>query len=196
MEQTDRKWVFLMPKLEDYIQVVPGVLTKKACADILKLIKASDKWAPAGTRRNINGDPDTRNCSTLMLSDLKTTDAALAQVDSMLFPAASAALRKYIELCAPEYNITIDTGYEALRYEKGGFYKTHVDAFNIRPRVLSCSFALNDNYEGGEWAFFGEELKLKTPIGSAVLFPSNFCFPHQILPITKGTRYSVVTWFQ
>lgn len=185
-----------MPKLEDYIQVVPGVLTKKACADILKIIKASEKWALAVTGKHPDGDTSMRNCSTLMLSDLKTTDAALAQVDSMLFPAASAALRKYIELCAPGYNITMDTGYEALRYEKGGFYKTHVDAFNIRPRVLSCSFALNDNYEGGEWGFFGEEVKLRAPVGSAVIFPSNFCYPHQILPVTKGTRYSIITWFQ
>ena len=185
-----------MAKLEDYIQVVPGVLTKKDCASILKLNKASDKWVRAGTKENPTGDTETRNCDTLFVSEAKDRDAALAQVDSMLFSAANTALRKYIELCAPEYNITMDTGYEALRYKKGGFYKTHTDAFNLRPRVLSCSFALNDNYEGGEWGFFGEEVTLKAPVGSAVIFPSNFCFPHQILPVTKGTRYSVVTWFQ
>ena len=30
--------------------------------------------------------------------------------------------------------------------------------------------------------------------GSAVCFPSNFTFPHEILPVTKGTRYALVTW--
>lgn len=185
-----------MKQLSDYIQVVPGVLTKKTCVDIIRLLKDSDKWALAAIGQSANENTGVRNCSTLMVSKLKAADTALAQVDATLFPAASKALTRYMELCAPGYNIAMDTGYEALRYEKGGFYVEHVDAFNTRPRVLSCSFALNDNYEGGEFAFFGGELKIKAPTGSVVLFPSNFCFPHQILPITKGTRYSVVTWFQ
>jgi predicted 2-oxoglutarate/Fe(II)-dependent dioxygenase YbiX len=27
-----------------------------------------------------------------------------------------------------------------------------------------------------------------------VLFPSSFMFPHEILEVTSGTRYAVVTW--
>jgi predicted 2-oxoglutarate/Fe(II)-dependent dioxygenase YbiX len=28
------------------------------------------------------------------------------------------------------------------------------------------------------------------------LFPSNYLYPHRITPVTQGTRYSIVTWFQ
>ena len=60
---------------------------------------------------------------------------------------------------------------------------------------MSCSFALNDDYEGGEWGFFDREIIVKAPKGSAVMFPSNFMYPHEIMPVTQGVRYSIITWF-
>ena len=37
---------------------------------------------------------------------------------------------------------------------------------------------------------------IKLGKGSIVFFPSNFMYPHGIQPITKGTRYSIVSWLQ
>jgi predicted 2-oxoglutarate/Fe(II)-dependent dioxygenase YbiX len=54
---------------------------------------------------------------------------------------------------------------------------------------------LNDNFEGGEFSFFDEDLRYKIPKGAALMFPSNFMYPHQIMPVTKGVRYSIITWF-
>ncbi len=33
---------------------------------------------------------------------------------------------------------------------------------------------------------------LKT--GDMIIFPSNFLYPHQVMPVTKGERYSIVSW--
>ena len=41
-----------------------------------------------------------------------------------------------------------------------------------------------------------EVKRLKLDKGSIVFFPSNFMYPHGIEPITKGTRYSIVSWLQ
>ena len=30
--------------------------------------------------------------------------------------------------------------------------------------------------------------------GSAVVFPSNFMFPHEVQKVTSGNRYSIMTW--
>ena len=30
--------------------------------------------------------------------------------------------------------------------------------------------------------------------GSAVVFPSNFMFPHEVEKVTSGVRYSIMTW--
>ena len=38
-----------------------------------------------------------------------------------------------------------------------------------------------------------DSIKLKK--GDAIMFPSNFMYPHEIMPVTQGTRYSIITWF-
>jgi predicted 2-oxoglutarate/Fe(II)-dependent dioxygenase YbiX len=82
-----------------------------------------------------------------------------------------------------------------LRYSEGCFYKQHTDSFKEAPRSVSCSFVLNNDFDGGEFAFFNRKLKYKLEKGDALMFPSNFMYPHEVMPITKGTRYSIVTWF-
>jgi predicted 2-oxoglutarate/Fe(II)-dependent dioxygenase YbiX len=54
---------------------------------------------------------------------------------------------------------------------------------------------LNDEYEGGEFAFFDREIIIRGGKGSIVMFPSNFMFPHEVMPVTSGTRYSIITWY-
>ena len=112
----------------------------------------------------------------------------------MLFSIAGQAIKEYVR----NFNhaeIEQDSGYELLRYKESGFYTQHKDSFKDRPRAVSCSFALNDDYEGGEFAFFDRELVYNLKKGSCIMFPSNFMYPHEIMPVTSGTRYSIVTWF-
>jgi len=35
---------------------------------------------------------------------------------------------------------------------------------------------------------------LKPKKGSVIIFPSNFMFPHYVKKVTKGERYSIITW--
>jgi len=59
--------------------------------------------------------------------------------------------------------------------------------------VLSVLGILNDNYKGGEFIMFqDEEIKFKT--GDLLIFPSNFLYPHRVEPVTKGIRYSFISW--
>jgi len=51
---------------------------------------------------------------------------------------------------------------------------------------------LNNDYDGGE---FQVSNSLFSPSkGSSIIFPSNFMYPHSVDKITKGTRWSIVTW--
>ena len=59
--------------------------------------------------------------------------------------------------------------------------------------VLSIIGVLNDDYEGGELIML-EDKKIDTKAGDLLIFPSNFLYPHQITPVTKGVRYSYVSW--
>ena len=77
-----------------------------------------------------------------------------------------------------------------------GTYAGHFGLENGMTAItMSCVFYWNDDFEGGEFAFFDREIKYKLDKGDAIMFASNFMYPHEIMPVTKGTRYSIITWF-
>jgi len=101
------------------------------------------------------------------------------------------------------------------KYKKGSFYNWHTDGgadhlsiynsskgefLNGYARKLSMSILLNEDFSGGKFQFAnicnGEKL-IQTPelkeTGSVIVFPS--FMEHRVAPITKGTRYSLVSWF-
>lgn len=86
-----------------------------------------------------------------------------------------------------------------LKYENSGHYNFHTDHCRSIPRTLSVILLLNNDYEGGDLVFKNiknqsELLRVKPTPASAIIWPSNFMYPHKVEPITKGIRYSVVSW--
>tara|TARA_R100000963_G_C4634959_1_gene99279 strand:+ start:205 stop:744 length:540 start_codon:yes stop_codon:yes gene_type:complete len=89
------------------------------------------------------------------------------------------------------------TGWDHVLYmgDKAQEYKEHVDMSTDRePRLLTCSLILNDNYDGGDFTFFEGEYTIPKKSCSAIVFPSNFCFPHAITPVSNGDRHVIITW--
>jgi len=87
------------------------------------------------------------------------------------------------------------TNYKA----PGGKYGKHVDRnYNIPVRKLSVSIQLTDpkDYEGGELKLYiGEDkdaLVMNKNQGALIVFPSYVL--HEVMPVTKGERNSLVTW--
>ena len=95
-------------------------------------------------------------------------------------------------------NCTRLTDFRVNRYNSGGFMSEHID--NIHHSHcqqygyphLSVLLFLNEDYEGGE--FVVAENEDQTEKGSAIIFPSNFMFPHKVNKVEYGTRWSVVSW--
>jgi PKHD-type hydroxylase len=98
-------------------------------------------------------------------------------------------------------------------YNKSQFYGYHTDTFtkpykergenlNGKVRKLSMTLQLTDQseYEGGDFYFkyltpkgvVEEKVDKAKKIGTIIIFPS-FVW-HQVTPITKGTRKSLVCW--
>ena len=180
--------------ISDYIMVIKGLVPEDLCDDILKEFpEDSVYWQPsfigAGDIRE-----DVRNCNMIGLSRLPHQNMVYENLDSRMFECAAEAIKQYRERW-PGVETEIDTGYDLLRYRTGEFYTQHTDSFKEQQRSVTCSFHLNDDYEGGEFAFFNREKVYKFEKGDAILFPSNFMFPHEILPVTSGTRYSIITWY-
>jgi predicted 2-oxoglutarate/Fe(II)-dependent dioxygenase YbiX len=184
-----------MIKLEHFIQIEPNILSIDICDALLAEYSASQEWVSAKTVGGL--DLQTRNCDTIKMSmpdSIGINQEKRLELDNKILKSLSWAAKSYFWKF-PRSICNQDTGYELLRYKEGGFFKEHVDySPNTNQRQLSFSFALNDDYEGGEFQFFGNSQLYRVPKGSCIIFPSNFVFPHQIMPITSGTRYSIVTW--
>ena len=109
-------------------------------------------------------------------------------------------LYNYYKIKFPKMNSSKINQIDLLKYNVGGKYEIHADHYTNTDRHLSIIMNLNDNYEGGDLIFTDQKEKeikrLKLSKGSIVFFPSNFMYPHGIQPITKGTRYSIVSWLQ
>lgn len=79
----------------------------------------------------------------------------------------------------------------------GEFYSEHMDkVYNGVSRKLSLVVQLTDEseYEGGELCINtgGDPAIMKKSQGSVFAFPSYIM--HQVKPVTKGTRHSLVAW--
>lgn len=182
--------------IEDYIVEFENILSDEDCNKILAEYLNCPEWGPTYVGGGVV-DRRIRNVDTVQISNphvISQNFETRKEIDEIVFRAAANAIKKYNELF-PEAKIEQDSGYELLKYNEGFFYKQHTDSFKDQPRAVSCSFALNDDYEGGGFGFFDNEFHYKLKKGSVLMFPSNFMYPHEVLPVTKGTRYSIITWF-
>jgi hypothetical protein len=87
--------------------------------------------------------------------------------------------------------------YQLLRYGPGQHFHEHHDFIHRHPRsrILSLVAYPNDDYDGGDLVFPQQNLRVKPRKGSVIVFPSAFTHSHASLDVTRGLKYSIVTWF-
>ncbi len=92
------------------------------------------------------------------------------------------------------------SGIKFNKYDVGDYLSPHYDhirdffqgQFRGIP-VTSVVGVLNDDFEGGEFRFWKEHT-VNIKKGSVLVFPALYLFPHEVTPVTKGTRYSWIQW--
>ena len=108
-----------------------------------------------------------------------------------------------------KYNIVAAEDCQVTRYTKDGFYSWHKDGIGSHKekryepdndflhgnvRKLSMSIVLNSDFEGGDFELRDLVDRVsRLEEGSIIVFPS--FMGHRVAPVTKGIRYSLVTWF-
>lgn len=92
----------------------------------------------------------------------------------------------------------LSEGFQFTNYKApSGKYGKHIDrSIDLPVRKLSLSIQLTDpkEYEGGDLYLYQEEKGdiMKKEQGTLILFPSYTL--HEVKPITKGERNSLVSW--
>ena len=87
---------------------------------------------------------------------------------------------------------------QVLEYVENQKYTWHTDASPMPDskeyhRKISVILYLSDDFEGGTTKFAHQDFK--PPIGHALIFPSNWCFPHCGTQVTSGKKRVAVTWY-
>jgi|TARA_E500000318_G_scaffold73605_1_gene68276 hypothetical protein len=117
------------------------------------------------------------------------------------YPILKKSVLKVINNYAEEhknFSCIHHTNFRINRYGVGGFMSPHVDnihhSHGQQYGYPQCSVILflNDDYKGGHFIVADKEYVTKK--GSAIIFPSNFMFPHEVKKVTDGERWSIVTW--
>jgi hypothetical protein len=157
----------------------------------------SYSWQPAyvGYKQLI---PEYRNCNdfkfkkTDIEQDKSQQSINLQGIWQDVYDAQLPAVQDYTR----DYNLGELKYWEAFNFIKYGpgqhFMEHHDHGFSYNCTVSLVAY-VNDDYEGGELYFRLQNLKVKPNAGDLFIFPSNFMYPHQAMPVHSGTKYSIVT---
>ena len=162
------------------------------------IINKLDKKTIPGT--TVNNNPSARK-SEVFLWDIWKID---------LIDLQKVIIYKLKEIFIEEnkkYKFDLDyssINVQYTKYQGGGYYAWHTDddvndthKLHQNVRKLSITAALNvGSFEGGDLQMILNHQKdprtMRLEFGDVLLFPS--FTQHQITPITKGIRYSLVSW--
>jgi Rps23 Pro-64 3,4-dihydroxylase Tpa1-like proline 4-hydroxylase len=127
-------------------------------------------------------DPEGKTDSTILLEKI-WEDAKQVQIEPVDHYRAifGIAPLKYWE------------AFNFIKYGPGQHFDVHSDHGYSYICTLSSVGYLNDDYEGGELFFDKLNLKIKPKAGDLYLFPSSYIYSHAAMPVTSGTKYSIVT---
>ena len=79
-----------------------------------------------------------------------------------------------------------------------GATRMHTDGvlcpISMRRRLFAVIIALNSDYEGGEFEFPQQNIKVKLKAGEALIFPPYWTHPHCTNELNGTFRYTINTW--
>lgn len=187
-------------KISDYIYVT-NVIPKLICNTIISDIEKNNKWSPHTWYNNSSGTYSSEETMELDVSPCGKDHQEL--LTPFIIKAGQEYNEKYSykdnprtyqmmnKFCSIRFN----------RYQKDQIMRKHHDhihsIFDGNEKgipVLSIIGNLNEDYEGGQLVFFDGEVELNLKTGDICMFPSCFMYPHQVYEVTKGKRYSFVSW--
>ena len=183
--------------LKDYVKIYDS-LDEDFCENVIAKIKDSN-WQLHKFHNSID------NTFTSYKTDLSVYIDNHLPETKIINDRIWSVLDTYIRKDCSDFNSWFDNwnGYTLIRYNRYNVdteMKIHCDHIHTifdgsrtGIPILSILGSLNDDYEGGELVFWENEI-IELKAGQIMVFPSNFLYPHLVRPVTRGTRYSFVSW--
>ena len=189
--------------LEHYVFNKENFLDEKSCDNYInELNMAVWKKHEWYSYRTDSWDSQSGDKEPDVIDENGVLGIEIEKINDSLVHRLHSTILEYIESFKFDWYIGWE-GFSEMkfnRYSPGQTMQNHCDhiqsLFDGERRgipTLSIIGILNDDYEGGELIMF-EDKKIDTKKGDLLIFPSNFLYPHKISPVTRGVRYSYVSW--
>jgi predicted 2-oxoglutarate/Fe(II)-dependent dioxygenase YbiX len=188
-----------------YILIRPNVINPEGLQELITHIKSS----PAEDLSVFDPEKTNATGQTSWIVDKQTRDTQIVPMNH-LYPKIEDLFRNTVKnIINPFYQVEVDSSEipQVLSYGIGGHYRPHIDGESIwmtprgekiwkksTNRDLSIIFYLNNDFEGGDFIFPELKIRIRPEPGMMVCFPSNHHYSHGVEKITKGKRYSIVSW--
>lgn len=188
-----------------YILIKPNVISPQGLQELREHIEKSSSEDLSVF------DPEKTNemGTTQWRVDKEVRDTQIVSMGD-LYPKLEDLLKNAVKhVINPFYGVQVDSSEipQILSYSIGGHYSPHIDGESIwvaptgekiwkksTDRDLSMVFYLNDDFEGGDFVFPDLKIRVRPEPGMMICFPSTRFYLHGVEPVTKGKRYSIVTW--
>jgi PKHD-type hydroxylase len=184
-------WPFKLDEIHTFAYI-KNFLSKEECNKIIKI----------GTEKKIQeGSVFATNKKSMLQKNIRDSKVAWLGSEDLpnLFPKLTDAIMNLNNQFFKFNLFGLEEGLQFTIYDgKGAKYGKHVDrCFGARIRKLSITIELSDpsKRKGGDLELYtGDKPLINVPReqGTLIAFPSFLL--HEVSPIKKGTRYSLVAW--
>jgi hypothetical protein len=186
--------------LSDFVSLNKNVISHDLCDITVKELEESSGWREHTFARYDNGE---RIDYTTEEDPQQHIDPSALTVIPDLIQVYWNVIYKYIaeDHVASWHNSW--AGFEPLkflRYTPDTGMRKHCDhvhsMFDGQKKgipVLTVIGLFNDNFKGGEFVLFDDEV-IPMEKGDILVFPSIFLYPHTVQKVTEGVRYSGSSW--
>ena len=201
--------------IEDYLFHKKDFLDKDFCKSVVENLKVSewerhdftgyetnDPEHGFGWQREVKSTPSGNEEPDFLGHTGSGWKEFQAETNNYIIRQLSSALSEYIRSFGYKW-FNGWNGYSVikfLRYSETQQMAEHCDHIsslfdgNVKGiPMLSVVGQLNEDFDGGEFVMFGDKV-IDFESGDVIIFPSNFMYPHRVDPVTKGARYSYVSW--
>lgn len=180
--------------MKEFILEIKKIIPQSFCEKIIHYF--DHDYIDAGTTGH-GVNKNIRNCLTRSILNTKTFGEKICSnaTQEIIYSCVERYRERFNSLRIQKISQLDLLKYEANEHEAG--FNFHTDfGDNALNRHLSISICLNNKYTGGEFIFDTPQGEYLIPqnVGDAVIFPSNFMFPHQVNKVQTGVRYALIGW--
>jgi hypothetical protein len=185
-------------EIKDNIYVIKNIIEPEKCNEIVRFIKDNKsllEYTEVSTEKKNNVE-----CTFISIDNNKT-NKYLSALDEFIKNKIGDIVKLIVKENPMFPKNVFDNGYTLRQIHGGtilhidGIFENSKGALLTHPRLVSIIINLNEDYNGGEFNFPKQNIKIRLKMGEAICFPPYWTHPHEVSSVFVGEyRYTINTW--